>query len=84
MSSLYEQLRQIRKDSGLQQKAFAERIGISLRQYQKIEYGRVNIKLSTLFKILRGLNMHLICRKNSNSEATNQITYRVPIDITLF
>jgi len=45
-------LKELRKNSGSSQLKLALDCGISLRHYQDIEYGRRNIQLSTLTKIL--------------------------------
>lgn len=48
---LRKRLKQMRKASGLSQDAFSEKIGISLRAYQKYEQGESEPKIATLEKM---------------------------------
>jgi DNA-binding response OmpR family regulator len=46
-----------RKDYKLTQANAAEKLSINYRYYQDIEAGKANLKIDTLFKILKGLNL---------------------------
>ena len=50
--------RQLFTNNSFMQKYFAEKIGLSLQQYQKYENGRSKVPLSMLFKIFDVLEMN--------------------------
>jgi transcriptional regulator with XRE-family HTH domain len=55
---LLKRLRELRKQTGLTQEQFAERIGLSYRYYQQIELGKKReIRLSTLDRLAHGLEL---------------------------
>ncbi len=43
-----ERVRSLRKEKGLTQKGMAELLGCTASNYQKIEYGQVNVPATTL------------------------------------
>lgn len=56
------ELKNLRKSAGITQKVMAEKIGISLNHYQKIEKGTSPIKktnFETVIKIAKNLNITL-------------------------
>ena len=50
--------RQLFTNNSFMQKDFAEKIGLSLQQYQKYEHGKSKVPLSMLFKIFDVLEMN--------------------------
>lgn len=57
-----------RKKLGIEQKDMYLRIGMKQQQYQRIESGN-DIKLSTLLRVLEGLDLELSIKpKNSNKD----------------
>lgn len=55
---LAAQLRRLRKEKNLTQEAMAERVGIDIRYYQRIESGKPNaVKIDTLEKLAKALNI---------------------------
>lgn len=50
-------IREYRKKRGYTQEKFAQTIGISLRQLQRIEANEENTKIKTLKKIIKVLNI---------------------------
>lgn len=51
-------LRKLRKDSDLTQEAMAERVGMDLRYYQRLESRNPNaVKIDTIDKIARALHL---------------------------
>jgi DNA-binding XRE family transcriptional regulator len=46
-------LRKLRKNQALTQVQFSETVGIDYRHYQEMEAGRVDPKISTIYKISR-------------------------------
>ncbi|HEK2898380.1 XRE family transcriptional regulator [Proteus sp. GOKU] len=73
-----------RKKLGIEQKDMYLRIGMKQQQYQRIESGN-DIKLSTLLRVLEGLDLELsIKAKNSNVNsaiANTEIANRSKIDL---
>ncbi len=51
-----EKLRVKRKEVGYSQESFAAYVGIERGNYGKMERGKVNIKLETLYKLANALN----------------------------
>lgn len=49
---------EIRKENGISQEAFANKIGVHRTYIGMIERGEKNITLVTLTKIAKGFNMH--------------------------
>lgn len=62
-----------RKKLGLEQKDMYMRIGMKQQQYQRIEAGS-DIKLSTLLRVLEGLELELTITSKRDKE------HRIPID----
>lgn len=58
-STLGEFLREARKDAGLSQEAFADKIGINRTYYGNLERGENSISIDKLQKISRVLNIPL-------------------------
>lgn len=52
---LGRRVREVRTDRGWTQEAAAERLGIDVRELQRIEAGRVNLTLHTLLRLTRAL-----------------------------
>ena len=50
-------LKENRLKMKLSQEEFAEEIGISIRQLQRLEYNEENTRLSTFKKIVKALNL---------------------------
>ena len=49
-----------RKDMGLNQKQFAELLGVKPEYISRIEAGKVDLQLSTLIRLSRGLKLQLV------------------------
>ncbi|PWC23319.1 MULTISPECIES: helix-turn-helix domain-containing protein [Brenneria] len=58
VSAIAQVLSQRRKALGMEQKDMYMRIGMKQQQYQRIEAGS-DVKLSTLLRVLEGLNLQL-------------------------
>ncbi len=71
---LGQQLRKIRLARNLRQKDMLFRIGMSQQQYQSIESGK-DIRLSTLFRILEGLDASMILVPNEKMDEIDQILH---------
>ena len=56
---LASNLRELRASRGLTQEKAAEATGLNWRHWQKLEAGEVNVTLSTLSKICRGLEIEV-------------------------
>lgn len=53
-------MRELRRDRGLTQEAFAERLGMLAPNYARIEQGRMNTTVDTLSRIARALGVDVI------------------------
>ena len=63
-----ENLRMASKSAGLTQQALADKLGLTLRHYQKIEYADINGSFSVWDALEDLLGVHQrILRENSNS-----------------
>ncbi len=51
LEGLRERLHQLRKEKNLYQKDLADFLGMTLRNYQRIDAGRVDVPASTLCKL---------------------------------
>lgn len=71
---LGQQLRKIRLARNLRQKDMLFRIGMSQQQYQSIESGK-DIRLSTLFRILEGLDASMVLVPNEKMDEIDQILH---------
>ena len=71
---LRQQLRKIRLARNLRQKDMLFRIGMSQQQYQSIESGK-DIRLSTLFRILEGLDTSMVLVPNEKMDEIDQILH---------
>lgn len=49
-----------RKEMGLNQKQFAELLGVKPEYISRIEAGKVDLQLSTLIRLSRGLKLQLV------------------------
>lgn len=56
-ATLSKALKRRRHELGLTQEDVAEKLGIVVRQYQKIESGKVNVTLRTLVRLASALNI---------------------------
>jgi len=59
-------LRQHRKNMALTQVKFAAEAGIDYRHYQELEAGRVDPKISTIWKITKAFNLKISTLLPSN------------------
>jgi transcriptional regulator with XRE-family HTH domain len=57
--ALSSALKRRRRELGLTQEGVAERLGIVVRQYQKIEAGEVNVTLRTLARLSSALGLEI-------------------------
>lgn len=73
-SLLGQQLRKIRLARNLRQKDMLFRIGMSQQQYQSIESGK-DMRLSTLFRILEGLDASMVLVPNEKMDEIDQILH---------
>lgn len=61
-----------RKSLGMEQKDMYMRIGMKQQQYQRIESGK-DIKVSTLLRVLEGLDLELIIAPKNNKSILQPI-----------
>ncbi len=59
MATFPERLQELKEQRNIMQKDIAASLGMSLRTYQRYEYGQVEPKLSTLIKIADFYNVSL-------------------------
>ena len=71
---LGKQLRKIRLARNLRQRDMLFRIGMSQQQYQSIESGK-DMRLSTLFRILEGLDASMVLVPNEKMDEIDQILH---------
>lgn len=53
MINIFENLKELRKFTGLSQEKFGELIGINLRGYQKYEWDETNSRYAVIYNVLR-------------------------------
>ena len=58
--AICKMLKARRKDMGLNQKQFAELLGVKPEYISRIEAGKVDLQLSTLIRLSRGLKLQLV------------------------
>ncbi len=64
MKHLNEQIKQLRKKSGLTQVEFSKRSGVGLRFLRELEQGKATVRLDKVSKVLEFLGYHLDLKKN--------------------
>ena len=66
-----ENLRSARKSAGLTQQALADKLGLTLRHYQKIEYADINGSFSVwdALEDLLGVHQRILRENSSNHHA---------------
>mgnify|MGYP000244680133 CR=1 FL=1 len=62
-----------RKELGIEQKDMYMRIGMKQQQYQRIEAGS-DVKLSTLLRVLEGLDLELSITPKGTKTPSNQVS----------
>ncbi|WP_148861396.1 helix-turn-helix domain-containing protein [Marinobacter fonticola] len=73
VAEISEVLQAQRKKLGLSQKDMLMRIGMSQQQYQKIESGS-DMRLSTLLRILEGMNLELAILTREQAQGIDAVT----------
>jgi len=58
-TKINEIIKQKRREAGLNQIEFADRIGIGLATIRDIEQGKLTVKLSSLYLVIEALNLKL-------------------------
>ena len=67
MDNLNEQIKQLRKKTGLTQVEFSRRSGVGLRFLRELEQGKATVRLDKVSKVLEFLGYHLeLKRMNLN------------------
>ncbi len=67
MNNLNEQIKQLRKKTGLTQVEFSKRSGVGLRFLRELEQGKATVRLDKVNKVLEFLGYHLeLKRMNLN------------------
>jgi len=66
MDNLNEQIKQLRKKTGLTQVEFSKRSGVGLRFLRELEQGKVTVRLDKVNKVLEFLGYHLELKKNES------------------
>jgi len=66
MNHLNEQIKQLRKKSGLTQVEFSKRSGVGLRFLRELEQGKATVRLDKVNKVLEFLGYHLELKKNAS------------------
>ncbi len=64
MDHLKEQLKQLRRKTGLTQVEFSKRSGVGLRFLRELEQGKTTVRLDKVNKVLEFLGYHLELKKN--------------------
>lgn len=81
-----QRIKQLRLRRGLKQKDFTK-FGYTVRHYQKIENGNLNLTLKTLFKISRALNADVrdfLHDEKSDSSVFQELFYECPVGIIVW
>lgn len=66
MKHLNEQIKQLRKKSGLTQVEFSKRSGVGLRFLRELEQGKATVRLDKVNKVLDFLGYHLELKRNES------------------
>jgi y4mF family transcriptional regulator len=66
MDNLNEQIKQLRKKTGLTQVEFSKRSGVGLRFLRELEQGKTTMRLDKVNKVLEFLGYHLELKKNES------------------
>ena len=61
---LNEQIKELRKKSGLTQVEFARRAGLGLRFIRELEQGKLTVRLDKLNQVLEFFGYHLEVKRN--------------------
>lgn len=69
MNTLNEQIKQLRKKTGLTQVEFSKRSGIGLRFLRELEQGKTTTRIDKVNKVLEFLGYHLEIRKRNHDGA---------------
>ena len=64
MNHLNEQIKQLRKKTGLTQVEFSKRSGVGLRFLRELEQGKATVRLDKVNKVLEFFGCHLELKKN--------------------
>jgi len=59
-----EQIKELRKNTGLTQIEFAKRVGVGLRFVRELEQGKATVRLDKLNQVLEFLGYHLEVKRN--------------------
>lgn len=62
--NLSEQIKELRKKSGLTQIEFAKRAGLGLRFVRELEQGKLTIRMDKLNQVLEFFGYHLEVKRN--------------------
>lgn len=64
--NLSEQIKELRKKSGLTQIEFAKRAGLGLRFVRELEQGKLTIRMDKLNQVLEFFGYHLEAKRNES------------------
>ena len=70
MNNLNEQIKQLRKKTGLTQVEFSKRSGVGLRFLRELEQGKATVRLDKVNKVLEFFGYHLELKKNEQQLTT--------------
>ena len=59
-----EQIKELRKKTGLSQEEFAKRVGVGLRFIRELEQGKLTLRLDKVNQVLEFLGCHLEVIRN--------------------
>lgn len=87
MNNISEQIKLIRKKSGLTQVEFSKRSGVGLRFLRELEQGKATVRIDKVNKVLEFLGYHLEIHKDDRRMVTKAVTAHedlIPGGITAF
>ena len=64
--NLNEQIKELRKKTGLTQVEFAKRAGLGLRFIRELEQGKLTVRLDKLNQVLEFFGYHLEVKRNES------------------
>ncbi|MCA9407930.1 MAG: helix-turn-helix transcriptional regulator [Candidatus Omnitrophica bacterium] len=74
MNKINEQIKRLRKNSGLTQVEFSKRSGVGLRFLRELEQGKTTVRLDKVNQVLEFLGHHLEIGKDDRRMITKGVT----------
>ena len=72
INGLSEQIKLLRKKTGLTQFEFSKRVGVGLRFVRDLEQGKASVRLDKVNKVLAFLGHHLDIRPNYDKQGISE------------